>query len=194
MFHLKVESSRQTSCNESSIGRRRFHLRLVPTYGLARLFDLGGGVTFDMFKVVAERKQQSQGKTPGDPHDVNVPDRRPRKVPVQGNDQVGNVIENSHGERIFSATFEPGIGKGEPGGPRPTILQVVDFLKAKDGGYPVSRQDQYKIKCLIRMEKRTFWIPNFVIIENEKRFGTESIGILVGMIGKDMMRPMFFHP
>mmetsp|Transcript_14937 Transcript_14937/g.30774 ORF Transcript_14937/g.30774 Transcript_14937/m.30774 type:complete len:303 (-) Transcript_14937:536-1444(-) len=198
VFHLKVQSTRHTTGNESAVGTGRFDLGLEPIgrFGFLALllFQHMSRITIGIFKVVRQGKENGQEQTfsHAQQHDI-ANDTEIESFINNGMHNVHvNVIQSNQNSPL-ATLHRVVIVHFDTDTLRTTLTQVQHF-GVEDLGQPVSRQDNEVKKDLEAVEPLSFGMSSRVIMKEQKGFGSKGIGVLFSMVGKGMVSPMLLHP
>ena len=193
VLHLKVESSRDASANESTVGARCLDLGLVP----ADLFSLFAGVldriAVHFFKVVREGKQKGQREGFRNPHEHNVSNGCEGLVVVKGNDAVDVNVHETESNGVLAA-LDNVVAVHAHSRLEGPALPEIQHLGVKDGRQPVSSQHKEVKKGLELVDPLARGMVERVVVKEEHGLGSTTIGVLLFVVGVGVVGPVLFHP
>ena len=190
VLHLKVEATSDSSRDETAIGTRSLHLRLVPADGFASLSVMLGRVTVAVFKVVGERKQDSQEQGLGSSHDHDLTKGSERILVQKRGHNVGNNVKKAQGNGILSVTLDKVILQFNANKLSTTLLKVEN-LGVEHRGKPVASKNRQVKENLETVHPGSGRVSQWVVVEKQHGLSTKAIGVFIGVVGVGVVLQKF---
>jgi hypothetical protein len=183
VFDLEVESTGETSRDESSIRRRSLHLSFEPANLFSILANRVGGVSVYFLKVVGKGKQNGQSQTRTNTHNHDVAKNIPGKsLILNGSNDVGINVQETQKDGILAALLDIIVFHNNTNFQRSTLSEIQD-LNIEDGRQPISSQYSHVINCLEVVHEGTFGVIKRIIVEKKHGFSAKAIRVFLVVVG-----------